>query len=154
MLKQVRLQPANYYTSPGLSWDALLKKTGVELELLKDYDMHLFVERGMRGGISMVSTKRYARANNLLVEGYDPSKPNKHIMFLDANNLYSWAMVKPLPIKDFEWKRVMPTEEQIMNNSETQRIVQNAVAQKFDHIMIIWFILFLKHQTLVFSLQP
>ena len=72
--------------------------------------MHLFVERGMRGGISMVSTKRYTRSNNPLVEGYEPSKPNKHIMYYDANNFYGWAMVKPLPISDFKWKRVMPLE--------------------------------------------
>ena len=72
---QYNLDPAHYYTSPGLSWDALLKKTGVELELLTDYDQHLFIEKGMRGGISMVS-KRYARANNPLIEGYDSSKPN------------------------------------------------------------------------------
>ena len=69
--EQYGLDPAHYYTSPGLSWDALLKKTGVELELLTDLEMHLFVERGMRGGISMVS-KRYAKANNPLVPDYDP----------------------------------------------------------------------------------
>ena len=57
------LDPAHYYSAPGLSWDALLKKTGVELELLTDMDMCLFIEREMRGGISMVS-KRYAKANN------------------------------------------------------------------------------------------
>ena len=49
------LDPAHYYSTPGLSWDALLKKTGVELELLTDMDMHLMIERGMRGGISMVN---------------------------------------------------------------------------------------------------
>ncbi|KAL9983781.1 hypothetical protein ACROYT_G006009 [Oculina patagonica] len=54
-LEKYGLDPANYYTTPGLAWDALLKKTGVELELLTDYEMHLFVERGIRGGISMVS---------------------------------------------------------------------------------------------------
>ena len=57
------LDPAHYYSAPGLRWDALLKKTGVELELLTDLDMDLFIERGMRGGISMAS-KRYAKANN------------------------------------------------------------------------------------------
>ena len=61
------LDPAHYYSAPGLSWDALLKKTGVELELLTNMDMHLMIERGMRGGISMVS-KRYAKVNNPLVE--------------------------------------------------------------------------------------
>jgi len=94
--EQYGLDPAHYFTSPGLSWDALLKRTGVELELFTDYEMHLFVERGMRGGISMVS-KRYAKANNPQVPDYDPSKPKKFIMYLDANNLCGWAMSKPLP---------------------------------------------------------
>ena len=118
--EQYGLDPAHYYTSPGLSWDALLKKTGVELELLTDIDMHLFVERGMRGGISMVS-KRYAKANNPRDQGYDPSKPKKHIMYLDANNLYGWAMSKPLPIRDFKWKRLMPTEEEILAKKENAK---------------------------------
>ena len=86
-LARYELDPAHYYTSPGLSWDALLKKTGVELKLLTDYDKHLFIEKGMRGGTCMVS-KRYAKANNEYIEGYDPEKPKSHIMYLDANNLY------------------------------------------------------------------
>ena len=116
-MEQYGLDPAHYYTSPGLSWDALLKKTGVELELLTDLEMHLFTERGMRGGISMAS-KRYAKANNPLVDGYDHSKEKKYIMYLDANNLYGWAMSKPLPKSNFKWKRVMPTEEEILNKKE------------------------------------
>ena len=107
------LDPAHYYNAPGLSWNALLKKTGVELELLTDLDMHLFIERGMRVGISMAS-KGYAKANNPLVEGYDPTQPTNYITYLDANNLYEWAMSLPLPKKNFHWKRVMSTEEQIM----------------------------------------
>ena len=90
------LDPAHYSSAPGLSWDALLKKTGVELELLTDLDMHLFIERGMRGGIPMVG-KRYAKANNPLVEGYNPEEPTNYITYLDANNLYGWAMSLPLP---------------------------------------------------------
>ena len=107
------LDPAHYHSAPGLSWDALLKKTGVELELLTDLDMHLFIEREMMGGISMAN-KRYAKANNPRVEGYDPTQPTNYITYLDANNLYGWAMSLPLPKKNFHWKRVMPTEEQIM----------------------------------------
>jgi len=107
------LDPAHYYSAPGLSWDALLKKTGVELELLTDLDMHLFIERGMRGGISMVG-KRHAKANNPLAEGYNPEEPTNYITYLDANNLYGWAMSLPLPKSKFHWKRVMPTEAQIM----------------------------------------
>ena len=104
------LDPAHYYSAPGLSWDALLKKTAVELELLTDLDMHLFIERGMRGGISMAS-KRYAKANNPQVEGYDPTQPTNYITYIHANNLYGWAMSLPLPKKNFHWKRVMPAEE-------------------------------------------
>ena len=107
------LYPAHYYSAPGLSWDALLKKTGVDLELLTDLDMHLFIERGMRGGISMAS-KRYAKAKNPLVEGYNTAEPTNYITYLDANNFYGWVMSQPLPKSGFHWKRVMPTEEQIM----------------------------------------
>ena len=101
-MKHYSLDPAHYFTSPGLSWDALLKKTGVVLELLTDYDQHLFIEKGMRGGISIVS-KRYAKANNPLIEGYDSSKTKTHILYLDANNLYGWAMSQPLPTGGFQW---------------------------------------------------
>ena len=119
-LEQYGLDPAHYFTSPGLSWDALLKKTGVNLELFTDLEMHLFAERGIRGGISMVS-KRYAKANNPLVPDYDASKPNSDIVYLDANNLYGWAMSKPLPKSGFKWKRVMPTEEEILNKKENAK---------------------------------
>ena len=68
------LDLAHYYSVPGLSWDALLKRTGVELELLTELDMHLFIARGMRDSISM-ARKRYAEANNPLVKGYNPEKP-------------------------------------------------------------------------------
>ena len=81
--------------TPGLSWDALLKKADIVLELLTDLDMFLFIERGMRG-ISM-ARKHYAKANNPRVADYDPSKPNKFITYLDANNPYGWAMSLPLP---------------------------------------------------------
>ena len=88
-------------TSPGLSWDALLKKTGVELKLLTDYDQHLFIEKGIHSSISMV-VKRYATANNLLVEGYASTKPNS---YLDANNLYGWVMSQVLPtVFFFGWR--------------------------------------------------
>ena len=94
-----------------------MKKTGVKLELLADIDMHLFIERGIRGGISMVS-KRYAKANNPYVKEHDASKPNTDIQYLDANNLYGWAMSNALPKGGFTWERVMPTEKQILNKKE------------------------------------
>ena len=68
----------------------------------------------------MVS-KRYAKANNPMLLDYYPSKPKKYIMYLDANNLYGWAMSKPIPKRDFKWKRVMPTEEEIQKKKETAK---------------------------------
>ena len=102
-MKTYKLDPLHYYTAPGLSWDALLKYTKIDLELLTDMDMHLFIEKGMRGGISMVS-KRHAKANNPHVADYNPDKESNYIMYYDANNLYGWAMSQPLPYSGFKWK--------------------------------------------------
>jgi hypothetical protein len=101
-MNEYKLDPAHYYTAPGLSWDALLKYTKIDLELLTDLDMHLFIEKGMRGGISMVS-KRSAKANNPLVEDYNPDIDKNYILYLDANNLYGYAMNQPLPYSGFKW---------------------------------------------------
>ena len=101
-MKHYMLDPAHYYTSPGLSWNAALKTTGIRLELLSDPDMLLMFERGTRGGVAMIS-HRHARANNPYMETYDRSQPTKYLIYLDANNLYGWAMAQPLPTGDFEW---------------------------------------------------
>ena len=104
-----KLDPLHYYTAPGLFWDALLKYTGIELELLTDYDQHLFIEKRMHRGISM-ALKRHAKANNPGVPGYDPSEEHNYIMCYDANNLYGWAMSQPLPYSAFKWVDKPPTE--------------------------------------------
>jgi len=102
-MKHYKLDPAWYYTSPGLSWDAMLKMTGIELELLSDYDMILMIKKGIRGGISTI-THRYGEANNKYMgQAFDENKPSKFITYLDANNLYGWAMSKPLPTHGFKW---------------------------------------------------
>ena len=100
--KNCNLDPAHYYTAPGLAWDAALKKAEVELELLSDPDMLFMFENGIRGGVSTVVT-RYGKSNNKYMgDIYDPSKPTKYITYLDANNLYGWAMIKPLPTHGFK----------------------------------------------------
>ena len=102
-LDNYELDPAHYFTAPGLAWDACLKKTGVKLELFSDVDMLLMVERGIRGGISMISN-RYGEANNKYMgKSLNKSKPSKYIQYLDANNLYSCAMSKKLPTHGFKW---------------------------------------------------
>jgi len=102
-MKNYYLDPAWYYTAPGLACDASLKLTKVELELLGDIDMLRMVQQGIRGGVAMVSN-RYGRSNNKYMgDKYDSSQPSKYISYLDANNLYGWAMSKPLPTHDFKW---------------------------------------------------
>ena len=97
------LDPAHYYTSPGLAWDACLKITDVKLELLSNVDMLLMIERGIRGGVSMVS-KRFARANNKYMgEKFNREKVSRFIQYLDANNLYGLAMSIKLPTHGFKW---------------------------------------------------
>ena len=86
-LKHYKLDSAWYYTSPGLSWDALLKKTEIKLDLLSDINMILFIESGIRGRVSMISN-RYGKANNKYMENYNPDEESKFITYLDANNLY------------------------------------------------------------------
>ncbi|KAL6429482.1 hypothetical protein ACFW04_008266 [Cataglyphis niger] len=101
-MRSYGLDPAHYYTLPGYTWDAMLKYTGVRFELLTDIDMVMFVERGIRGGLSQCSD-RYARANNKYAQSYNPSEPSSYLMYFDVNNLYGWAMCQSLPYEDFRW---------------------------------------------------
>lgn len=85
-LTTYKLDPCWFVSSPGLSWQSMLKCTKVELELLTDPDMYLFFETGVRGGVSTIS-KKYAVANNKYLPDYDETKPSNYLMYLDANNL-------------------------------------------------------------------
>lgn len=96
------LDPLNYFSLPGLAWDAALKLTGAELDLLHDISMYEFLEKGIRGGICQINVK-YFHANIPGTARYDPVQPPSWILDLDANGLYSKAMTQPLPYKDFRW---------------------------------------------------
>ena len=121
-LKNYGLDPAHYFTAPGLAWDACLKITGVELELLSDPDMLLMFERCIRGGISMISN-RYGKANNKYMKGgFDKNKPLKFIIYLDANNLYGKAMSKKLPTHGFKW----------LTEGEMENLYENQVLQVWN----------------------
>ena len=97
------LDPAWYFSAPGLAWDASLKIATVQLELLSDPVMLLIIDSGIRGGIATIS-HRHAKANNeYMGTEFDPAEESKFISYLDANNLYGWAMSNQLPTSGFKW---------------------------------------------------
>ena len=97
-----KLDPAHFLSAPGLAWQACLKKTKVELELLTDIDMLLMVENGTRGGICQV-IHRYAKANNKYMKNYDKDIESSNLEYLDVNNLYGWVVSEKRPVNDFKW---------------------------------------------------
>ena len=101
-LEVYELDPAHFLSLPGLAWQACLKKTNVKLELLTDYDMLLMVEEGIRGRICH-SIHRYAKAINKFMNNYNKNEESSYIQYLDANNLYGWAMSQKLPVNNFKW---------------------------------------------------
>ena len=101
-MQYYKLDPCHYFTSPGLSWDAMLKMTNIKLELMTDIDMFQFIEKGMRGGVSYI-TNRYGNANNKYMKEYNEKVPSRYITYLDTNNLYGWAMSQYLPTGNFKW---------------------------------------------------
>ena len=101
-IKVYELNPAHFLSLPGLAWQACRKKTNVKLELLTDYDMLLMVEEGIRGGIRH-SRHRHEKAKNKYMKTYDKNKESSYIQYLDANNIYGWAMSQKLPVNGFKW---------------------------------------------------
>ena len=109
-LKHYKLDPVHFYTSPGLALKACLKCTGIKLELLTDPDMLLMFEWGIRGGITQ-AVRKYALANNKYMgDRFNPKSESSYLQYLDANNLYGWAMSQPLPTGGFKWVDVNPNE--------------------------------------------
>lgn len=97
------LDPLYFCTAPALSFQAMLKFTGVQLELLRDPEMFLFIEKGLRGGLCVCS-HRYSKANNKYMnEKFNPDEPSSYIQYLDVNGLYGNAMISHLPYGGFEW---------------------------------------------------
>ena len=97
-LKSYGLCPSHYLSTPGLSWDAMLEMTKIELELILGPDMYMFFKKFTRGGIPYISN-RYSKANNKCLKSYD----SKHNIYLDANNLYGYAMSKFRPKIGVKW---------------------------------------------------
>ena len=119
--KNYGLDPVHYYTAPGLAWDAMLKITNINLELLSDVDMLLMIEKGIRGGISIISN-RYGKANNKYMKDFLKSELSKHLIYVDANNLYGGAMSQKLPTHGFKW----------LSNKEIEKLYNNQIVQVWE----------------------
>ena len=101
-LKNYVLCPSHYLRPPALSWDAMLNMTKVKLEIISNPDMYIFFEKGMRRGVSYIPD-RYSKENNKYLKSCDTKQESKHIIYLDTNNLYGYAMSKFLPTSGFKW---------------------------------------------------
>ena len=123
-IKEYELDPAHFVSLPGLAWQVCLKKTSIELELLTDYDMLLMVEKRIRGGICH-SLHRYAKANNKYIQNYNNNEESSYIQYLDANNLYGWAMSKKLPVNGFKWLDTSEASALARSNKINEDFIKN-----------------------------
>ena len=115
-LKDYGLDPCNYISSPSLSWDPMLKMTGIQLEKIDNIDVYLFLEKGMEGGVSYIS-KRYSKSDE-----------STEIIYWDANNLYGFSMIQDLPYCGFKFLNNKEIDEfdldSIRENSPTGYILE------------------------------
>ena len=125
-IKEYELDLAHFVSLPGLAWQACLKKTNIELELLTNYDMLLMVEKGIRGGICH-SIHRYAKANNKYMQNYNNNEESSYIQYLDANNLYGWAMSKKLPVNGFKWLDMSETTAEPSSSERSNKINEDFI---------------------------
>ena len=109
-LEYYELDHCHYFSSHGPSWDAMLKMTKIELKLISDIDMYLFIEKGMRGIISYIG-KRYSKANNKYKTDYNSSEESKSIIYLDVKSLYGLGMSKYVPYGGFKWLNQKKTDK-------------------------------------------
>ena len=115
-IKVYELDPAHFLSAPRLAWQACLKKTGVELQLLTDLNMLLTVEEGIRGRLYH-AIHRYSKENNKYMKDYNKGEEESFLEYLDANNLYGWAMSEPLPVDGFDWiKDLSKIDEDFIKN--------------------------------------
>ena len=97
-LKIYELDPAPFFTAPGLAWKAALKQTKVKLDLLTNIDMLSMIEKGIRGEICD-SIYQYAKNNNKYMKDYDL----EYLKYWDVSNLYGWTILQKLPVNNVKW---------------------------------------------------
>ena len=117
-------------SAPGLAWQACLKNAGVKLELIRDYDMILMIEKGIRGGICQ-ATHTYAKLNNKYMKNYNKNIESSYIEYLDSNYLYGWAMSQKLPVNGFKWvkQKISKFNEDFIKNM--MKIVKQDIFLKY-----------------------
>ena len=131
-LENYSLDPAHFFSAPGLSWSAALLHTKVVLEIPHHPDMHMFIDKGLTGGISMVGNQ-YARANNPgLGEQWKPEQLQSYIMYVDCNNQYGWAMSQYLPTHGFKWVK------DIENSHLPLKSDGGAISSTVQEKMVAW----------------
>ena len=129
-IKTYELDPAHFISLPGLAWQACLKETGAELELLTDYDMLLMIEESIRVGICH-AVHRYAKANNEYMKDYDENKESSYIQYLDANNLYGVAMSEKWPMNGFKWVNdISRIDKKFVKSYDQKKIVTKVIYLK------------------------
>ena len=115
----LELDPIHNYSATNISWDALLKTTKAELDLLTDIDMLLFCEKAIRRGLNGIAEKRYMKANNPYLADYDSTKPSTSGLFRDVVNHYGGSMKKKMPTGNFKW--VEKSLEEILGSSDESK---------------------------------
>ena len=108
------LDPVYYYTLPNFAFDAMLKLTGIEIDLVFDQEMYEMIEAGLRGGMTQTTCKKVEANNKYMGSDYDKNKASSYINYLDANNLYGLSMIQKLPYRNLKWDDKI-TEDDIIN---------------------------------------
>ena len=119
------LDPVYYYTLPNFAFDAMLKLTGIEIDLVYDREMYEMIEAGLRGGMTQTTCKKVEANNKYMGSDYDQKKESSYINYLDANNLYGLSMIQKLPYRNLKWDDKI-TEDDIINfkNGRTGYILE------------------------------
>ena len=142
-LEIYELDSAHFLSAPRLAWQAALKKTKIKLDLLSDIDLLLMVEKGIRGGI-FHSIYQYAKTNDKYMKDYDKNKKWSYLKYWNVNSLYGWAMLRKLPVNNFEWigDTSQFNEDFIKNYNEESderyflKLMFNILKNYMDFIMI------------------
>ena len=114
-LKDYDLDPTYFVSTPSLAFEAMLKMTIVKIELMADIDMVLMTEKAIRGGLTQV-IRKLGIANNKYLPTYDKTKKSVFLQYLDANNLYGYAMNQKLPLDGYEWADVSIFTDDFVKN--------------------------------------